>query len=205
MGYTMSQIQQQYNKVVDSYKMNMFTEVPCSSTVNYSMNGIYRSTDLKSPVNDIQSVCVKLVSRHSTLKEFTYPIYFIDLDVDKYTDFQSKQTDNHNRFYCIDDNYYTSDIEELKHARAVSLKRYIDFWDHRGKTAHLDIKKLSHSLIAYLRRAVDIKLGARTNVYTIRDVYFSYTALDRKLVVVIKHEDNYATEAFWFDPRSMAI
>lgn len=205
MGYTMHQIQKHFNDVVDTYKSMLFKEVPCSSIVNYSVNGIYRSTDLKSTARDSVSVRVRLVSKHASLDGLDYPAYFIDLDVDQYIDGQSKSTSHYNRFYCIDDNYYTSDFNEVKHAREASLKRYLDFWDHRGKTVHLNIKKMSDRLVTYLRKAVDTKLGDRTKAYTLRDVYFNYTALDRKLVVVIKHEDNYATEAFWFDPRHMSM
>lgn len=203
MGYTMHQIQTRYNDVVDDFKALMFTEVPCSSVINYSLNGVYRSTDLKSSIKDSVSVRVKLVSKHETLDGLDYPAYFMDLDADQFIDGKSKNTAHYDRFYCIDDNYYTSDLDEVKHARSVSLKRYLDFWDHRGKTMHLDINKMSERLVAYLRKAVDMKLGSRSRIYTLRDVYFSYTAHTRKLVVVIKHEDNYATEAFWFDPNLM--
>ena len=203
MGYTMSQIQTRYNDLVDDFKAMMFTEVPCSSVTNYSLNGVYRSTDLKSTVKDSVSVRVKLVSKREILDGLDYPAYFMDLDADQFIDGKSRNTAHYDRFYCIDDNYYTSDLGEVKHARSVSLKRYLDFWDHRGKTMYLDIKKMSVRLVAYLRKAVNMKLGNRSSTYTLCDVYFNYTAHARKLAVVIKHEDSSATEAFWFDPNLM--
>ncbi len=203
MGYTMHQIQKHYNDIVDTYKAMLFREVPCSSRVDYSINGVYRSTDLMSIAKDSVSVRVKLVSKHENLDGLDYPAYFIDLDAEQFVNGQAKDVAHYKRFYCIDNNYYTLCLDDVKHARAVSLKRYLDFWDYRGKSMHIDIKKMSERLVAYLRKAVDMKLGDRSRVYTLRDVYFNYTAHTRKLVVVIKHEDNYATEAFWFDPSLM--
>lgn len=203
MGYTMHQIQKRYNDIVDDYKAMLFTEVPCSSVMDYSANGVYRSTDLKSTVKDSVSVRVKLILKHENVDGLDYPAYFIDLDTVQYVNWQSKDTAHYNRFYYVDDNYYTLDLDEVKRARSVNLKRHLDFRGHRSKAANLNINKMSARLIAYLQNAIDKKLGDRTKTYTIRDIYFNYIALDRNLVVVIKHEDSEATEAFWFDPKHL--
>lgn len=203
MGYTIHQIQKQFNDVVDTYKAMLFEEVKCSSTVDYSVNSIYRSTVLKSSVRDSVSVRVNLISKHASLDGLDYKAYFIDLDADQYVYGKSKSTAHYNRFYCIDSNYYTLDFNEVKHARDVRFKRYLNFRNNRCKTIHLNISKTSDRLITYLRKAIDTELSVHTETYTLKDVYFNYTSLDRKLVVIIKREDNDATEAFSFDTRHM--
>ena len=203
MGYTIRQIKKHFNNIVDTYKAMLFEEVKCSSTADYSTNGIYRSTTLKSSARDSVSVRVNLVSKHDSLDGLDYPAYFIDLDADQYVYDQSKSTAHYNRFYCIDSNYYTLDFNELKHARDVSLKRYINFRNNRCKTIHLNINKMSDRLVTYLRKAIDGELSNSTKTYALKDVYFNYTSLDRKLVIIIKREDNDATEAFSFDTKHM--
>lgn len=203
MGYTMHQIQKCFNDVVDTYKSMLFEEVKCSSTVDYSANGIYRSTILKSSARDSVSVRVNLVSKHDSLDGLDYPAYFIDLDADQYVYDQSKSTAHYNRFYCIDSDYYTLDFNEVKRARDVSFKRYLNFRNNRCKAIHLNINKISDRLVTYLRKAIDGELSDSTKTYVLKDVYFNYTSLDRKLVVIIKCKDNDATEAFSFDTRHM--
>lgn len=202
MGYTIHQIQKQFNDVVDTYKAMLFEEVKCSSTVDYSVNSIYRSTVLKSSVRDSVSVRVNLVSKHASLDGLDYKAYFIDLDADQYVYGKSKSTAHYNRFYCIDSNYYTLDFNEVKHARDVRFKRYLNF-RNRCKTIHLNISKMSDRLVTYLRKAIDTELSVHTETYILKDVYFNYTSLKRKLVVIIKCEDNDATEAFSFDTKHM--
>lgn len=203
MGYTIHQIQKQFNDVVDTYKAMLFEEVKCSSTVDYSVNSIYRSTVLKSSVRDSVSVRVNLVSNYDSLDGLDYPAYFIDLDADQYVYGKSKNTAHYNRFYCIDSNYYTLDFNEVKHAKDVRFKRYLNFRNNRCKTIHLNISKMSDRLVTYLRKAIDTELSVHTKTYTLKDVYFNYTPINRKLVVIIKCEDNDATEAFSFDTRRM--
>ena len=203
MGYTIHQIQKQFNDVVDTYKAMLFEEVKCSSTVDYSSNGIYRSTVLKSQARDSVSVRVNLVSKHASLDGLDYKAYFIDLDADQYVYGQSKSTAHYNRFYCIDSNYYTLDFNEVKHARDVRFKRYLNSRNNRCKTIHLNINKMSYRLITYLRKAIDNELSDHMKTYTLKDVYFNYKSLDRKLVVIIKHEDNDTTEAFSFNTKHM--
>lgn len=203
MGYTIHQIQKQFNDVVDTYKTMLFEEVKCSSTVDYTSNGIYRSTALKSSVRDSVSVRVNLVSNHESLDGLDYKAYFIDLDAYQYVYGQSKSTAHYNRFYCIDSNYYTLDLNEVKRAKDVSFKRYLNFRNNRCKTIHLNISKMSDRLVTYLRKAIDTELSDHTKTYTLKDVYFNYTSLDRKLVIIIKRKDNDATEAFSFDTRHM--
>lgn len=203
MGYTIHQIQKQFNDVVDTYKSMSFEEVKCLSTVDYSSNGIYRSTVLKSSASDSVSVRVNLVSKHASLDGLDYKAYFIDLDADQYVYGQSKSTAHYNRFYCIDSNYYTLDLNEVKHAKDVRFKRYLNFRNNRCKTIHLNISKMSDRLVTYLRKAIDTEFNDHTKTYILKDVYFNYTSLDRKLVVIIKREDNDATEAFSFDTRHM--
>ena len=201
MGYTLRQIQKQFNDVVDTYKAMLFEEVKCSSTVDYSANGIYRSAILKSSARDSVSVRVNLVSKHDSLDGLDYQTYFIDLDADQYVYGQSKSTAHYNRFYCIDSNYYTLDFNEVKHAKDVSFKRYLNFRNNRCKTIHLNINKMSDRLVTYLRKVIDAELSDSTKTYALKDVYFNYTPLDRKLVIIIKREDNDATEAFSFDTK----
>lgn len=209
MGYTMSQIQNKYNDLVNDYKSKSFSEVPCSSVVNYSLDGIHRSVDLKSNIKD-SSVRVKLISKYSNIDGLDIPVSSISLDVEEFKDHIINNTSHYNKFYCVDDNYYTSDIDELKHAKDVGLKRYLNFWDHHGKVSHVNIKKMSHKLTSYLKKAIDVKLGDRIKMYSIKDIYFSYTytlnsIYNRRLVIVIKNKDKNATEAFWFDPSLMSM
>ena len=203
MGYTIHQIQKQFNDVVDTYKAMLFEEVKCSSTVDYSVNSIYRSTVLKSSVRDSVSVRVNLASKHASLDGLDYQACFIDLDADQYVYGQSKSTAHYNRFYCIDSNYYTLDFNEVKRAKDVRFKRYLNFRNNRCKTIHLNINKMSGRLVTYLRKAIDTELSDHTKTYILKDVYFNYTSLDRKLVVIIKQEGNDTTEAFSFDTKHM--
>lgn len=203
MGYTIHQIQKLFNDVVDTYKAMLFEEVKCSSTVYHTSNGIYRSTVLKSSARDSVSVRVNLVSKHASLDGLDYQTYFIDLNVDQYVYGQSKSTAHYNRFYGIDSNYYTLDFNEVKHAKDVRFKRYLNFRNNRCKTIHLNISKMSDRLVTYLRKAIDTELSDHTKTYILKDVYFNYTSLDRNLVVIIKREDNDSTEAFSFDTRRM--
>ena len=62
---------------------------------------------------------------------------------------------------------------------------------------------MSDRLVTYLRKAIDGELSNSTKTYVLKDVYLNYTSLDRKLVIIIKREDNDATEAFSFDTKHM--
>ena len=200
MGYTMQQIQKCYNDVVDIYKTMSFKEVPCSSTVDYTLNSVYQSIDLKSTASDNVSVCVKLISKREKFTGLDYPVYFIDLDADQLVNLKSANVAHYNRFYRVDGNYYTTNINDVINARAINLKRYLDFWDHRIKNMKLNLAKMPNSLVLYLHKLVNSKLGNNTKTFSIKDVYFSYTGVSRKLVIVIKYKDNLAIESFSLDP-----
>lgn len=203
MGYTMHQIQNCYNNTVKAYESMNFKNVPCSSIVNYSGN-IYRSTDLSA--DNRVTVRVQLISKRENIFGFDYPVHTLSIDTSKYVNNQKLVTEHCGKFYCIDSNYFTSDLSELKNAREISLKRYLKYHSHSSKTSYLDLSKLSSRLTSYIKKAIDKQLNCESAKYTIRDIYFSYSnSLGRKLFVVIKRDDSSATESFCFNPQLLPM
>ena len=194
MGYTASQIHKQFNSIVSHYKNIGFTEVPCSSVVNYSLNNIFRSISLiREP--DRQTVRVALDSRLEDINELCYPVYIMNLNVDS-----NMQKEISNKlFYNVRKDYYTENLQELIRARSTSEKRFLDHREGHIYTCHLDICKLSDKTISYLRSKIDAAINDsdRSNDYEIVDVYFYYVESYRQLVVVIKHSDHNCTEAIY--------
>ena len=194
MGCTASQIHKRFNFIVSHYKNSGFTEVPCSSVVNYGLNSIFRSTSLIRE-SDKQTVRVALDSRLEDIYELRYPVYTMNLNIDS-----SIQKEISNKlFYNIRKDYYTENLQELIKARSISEKRFLDYRDGRIYTCHLDICKLSDKSINYLRSKIDavINDSDRSNDYEIVDVYFYYVESYRQLVAVIKHSDRNCTEAIY--------
>jgi hypothetical protein len=194
MGCTASQIHKQFNSIVSYYKNIGFTEVPCSSVVNYSLNNIFRSTSLIRE-SDRQTVHVTLDSRLEDIDKSRYPVYTMNLNIDSSI---HKETSN-KLFYNVRKDYYTESLQELIIARSTSEKRFLDHRDGRTYTCHLDICKLSDKTISYLRSKVDAAINDsdRSNDYEIVDVYFYYVESYRQLVAVIKHSDHNCTEAIY--------
>lgn len=203
MGYTIHQIQKCFNDIVASYKAMSFAEVPCSSSINYSLSGPYRYTDLVNTVNPNCTVRIELVSGYQKLDLLDdYKVHYLDLVERRFVNHEQALVRPCQRFYYIDSNYYTDDLSEVRHARVVSLQRYLEFWSHKGKACHLKIEKLSDRLVKYLRKAVEKKSpSCCVGNYAIKDIYFNYTSNSRKLVVVVKRDDSQATEALWFEPN----
>lgn len=194
MGCTASQIHKQFNFIVSRYKNSGFTEVPCSSVVNYGLNSIFRSTSLIRE-SDRQTVRVALDSRLEDIDELCYPVYTMSLNIDSGI---QKEISN-KLFYNIRKDYYTENLQELIKARSISEKRFLDYRDGRICTCHLDICKLSDKSITYLRSKIDAAINDsdRSNDYEIVDVYFYYVESYRQLVAVIKHSDYNCTEAIY--------
>lgn len=196
MGCTASQIHKQFNSIISHYKNIGFTEVPCSSVVNYSLNNIFRSTNLIRE-SDEQTIHIALDSRLKDIDELCYPVYIMNLNVDSNI---QKEISN-KLFYNIRKDYYTDNLQELIRARSISEKRFLDHRDGRIYTCHLDICKLSDKTISYLRSKIDVAINDsdRSNDYEIVDVYFYYVESYRQLVAIIKHSDHNCTEAIYLN------
>lgn len=205
MGYTMNQIQNRYNSVVKAYESMSFKRVPCSAFINYS-SSIYRAVDLSSGEDHKVSARISMVSKQKDIFGFDYPVQTLSIITDKYVNGNKIITEDCGQFYRIDSNYFTTDLSELKHARDISAKRYIDYHSHISKTMYLDLNKISQRLMDYIKRAVDKQISDDSASYFIRDIYFSYShSLGRRLVVVIKRSERSATESFCFNPKLLSM
>ena len=205
MGYTMNQIQNCYNSVVKAYESMSFKCVPCSAFINYS-SSIYRAVDLSSGEDHKVTARVSMVSKQKDIFGFDYPVQTLSITTDKYVNGNKIITEYCGQFYCIDSNYFTTDLSELKHARDISAKRYIDYHSHISKTMYLDLNKISQRLMDYIKRAIDKQISDDSASYSIRDIYFSYShSLGRRLVVVIKRPERSATESFCFNPKLLSM
>lgn len=193
MGFTTSQVLQHFNSIVNLYKAFDYIEVPCSNICYYG--NTYRSINL---VKNDDTVTLSLERESDQDNDLDY----LNLDVKVFAkdDCKCKYHGNFYRFYKVGGDYFTLNENEAKSVAILKHNRFISYWDHRGKSLYLNINKMSAKLSAYLHKLVNTRLDDRSKDYVIRDVYFSYTECTRKLVVVIKHDDNNATEAFWFDP-----
>lgn len=205
MGYTMNQIQNRYNSVVKAYESMGFKQVPCSVFINYSTN-IYRAVDLSFGEDHRVSARISMVSKQKDIFGFDYPVQTLSIMIDKYMNGNKIITEDCGQFYCIDSDYFTTDLLELKHARDISAKRYIDYHSHISKTTYLDLNKISQRLMDYIKRAVDKQISDDSASYSIRDIYFSYShSLGRRLVVVIKRFGRSVTESFCFNPKLLSM
>ena len=119
----------------------------------------------------------------------------------QYMDVQGK------RYFHIDKNYFVTEGDELTRIRDIRTKRFLEYWNHRASRIHINYLKMSSDLLSYVTTVIDLMLNGdhRSSHYYIRDMYFNYCndkhGFDRSLVVVIKHEDKSATEAFYLKPN----
>lgn len=200
MGYTMSQIDKHYNDIVNVFKSMHFEEVPYSNRC-YCGN-IYRSVELSNKLKDTV-VTHKITLNHGTLDDldgFAYSVPYLDVADSVYVNGVHALENCYKRFYQIDSNYYTIHLSEVKHARDLHLKRYLDCIP-KSHCCYIEVNKLSDKVINYFNRRIDTAMDKlnRSHDYKIKDVYFSYRGNSRRLVVVIKHRDNLGTEAIYFN------
>ena len=90
---------------------------------------------------------------------------------------------------------YTDSEKEL------SFKRYYDYQCRRHSIINLKLNKFSNSTMNYIKRIVCKRLDEqnRSHIFDVTEVYFSYTNFaNRRMVVVIHHEDHHCTEAIYF-------
>ena len=201
MGYTMHQIDSCFNGVIEAYENMGFDKVPCSSISYYG--SIYRSVDLSK--GNI-TVRISLAKHNQTLPEFDYPVQTIIISSDKYIDNHKVHTENCNKFYFIDSNYFTDDLSEVKNARDTSLKRHLNNHSLASyKISHIDLNKVSEKLLSYLKNTLSKRIGDCS--YEIRDIYFRHgnTMKMRELVVVIKRNNKSHTEAMCFNPQLLPM
>lgn len=201
----MNQIQNRYNSVVKAYESMSFKQVPCSAFINYSPS-IYRAIDLSFGEDHKVTARVSMVSKQKDIFGFDYPVQTLSIMTDKYVGGDKIITEDCGQFYYIDSNYFTTDLSELKRARDISAKRYIDYHSHISKTMYLNLNKISQRLIDYIKRAVDKQIDDDSVNYSIRDIYFSYShSLGRRLVIVIKRFERSVTESFCFNPKLLSM
>lgn len=200
MGYTLKQIDHYYNDVVNLYRSMGFADVPCSNFTYFGNS--YRSQDLHK---DNETARVSLYCGVVTPKGFNYSVSYIDLVVEKTVDLSHRASEMFMRYYRIDDNYFTTDLQDVRVSRDIALMRYLSFWEHRSMNLHLDFNKMPDNLQRRLFTAVGGRLSEnRSSNYKVIDAYFSYVGKERKFVIVIKNDDSVASEAFWFDPIALA-
>lgn len=83
--------------------------------------------------------------------------------------------------------------------RELHINRSLNKLNGLYTSIHINKHKLKDSTKLYLRNLVSDQLldQSRSTNFDLKDVYFSYTDLDyRCLMVVIKHDDSTATETF---------
>lgn len=194
MGYTVSKVIEYFNDIVNTYKSMKFSEVPCSN-ICYCGN-VYRFVDLYKKSNGCNIAHRILLQSGSIDKvdNLGYPVHYIDLIVNKYIDGIRKSSERYKRFYMIDSNYYTTHLDEVKNARKIRLKRFLDN-TQRAKYCHINVNKLSYAALDYIKSKVNTKFKC-TN-YTIHDVYFSYRGCSRILTVVVEYDNNSKTKAIY--------
>ena len=201
MGYTMRQIDNCFNDVVEAYETMNFKKVPCSSTSYYGHT--YRLVDLS---NGYIVVRVSLVKHGQILPGFDYPVQTLTISTDKYVDHNKVIKEKCNQFYFIDSDYFTDNLLEVKNARDTSLKRYLNNSSLAAyKISHIDLQKISDRLLSYLESAINKRVGNCS--YEIRDIYFrhGYMSEMRELVIVIKRTDKHHTEAVYFNPQLLPM
>lgn len=205
MGYTINKIHNRYNSVVKAYESMCFKQVPCSAFTNYSPS-IYRAIDSSFCEDHRVTTRVSMVSKQKDIFGFDYPVQTPSIMTGKYVGDDKIITEDYGQFYCIDSNYFMTDLSELECARDISAKRYINYHSHISKTMYLNLNKISQRFIDYIKRAVDMQVGDDSVSYSIRDIYFSYShSLDCRLVVVIERFGRSATDSFCFNPKLLSM
>lgn len=85
--------------------------------------------------------------------------------------------------------------------KELSFKRYYDYQCRKYSSIRLKLNKINERTMNYIKRIVCDRLDRqkRSHIFKVTDVYFSYTNfVERRLVVVIHHEDHHCTEAMYF-------
>lgn len=201
MGYTMQQIQKYYNDIVDTYKAMSYTEVPCSSI--YTVGSVMRSVDL---TKDGKTTRIWLRSNSVKPKGFKYAVIGYSLEVSVYFNYKCVATEVLYNFYHIDGNYYTVNLDDVKAARELHIKRYLTYNSTKHSiSTFIDVNKLSYKTLNYIRGIIDTVLKDRIRQFAIYDIYFTTVLDNRKLVIVFKNSDSSGTEAIFFDPKTKLI
>lgn len=201
MGFTMHEIQTRFNDIVEMYKSMGYREVPCSCV--HCVGSVMRSVDL---TKDNKTTRIWLRSSTVNPKGFKYSVMYYSLDVSLYFNYECVVTDTLYNFYYISSNYYTSDLNEVKNAHDIHLKRYLEYHCTKNHTStHIDINKLSHRTLNYVRNIINTVLKDRPLQYAIYDLYITTVSKVRKFVIVFKNCDCNGTEAIFFDPRTKLI
>lgn len=106
-----------------------------------------------------------------------------------------------NTFYYLGDSGYTTELSKVKESRDKHLSRFLNMTSNSHSVTYLNVKKLPDRSINYLKSRIASRLKAedRSNDFKIINVYYTYSKqlTERELVVVIKHSDHFATEAFY--------
>ena len=201
MGIKMHDIQTRFNDIVDMYKSMGYTEVPCSSI--YTVGSVMRSIDL---TKDGKTSRIWLRSNSVKPKGFKYAVIGYSLEVSVYFNYRCVATEVLYNFYHIDGNYYTVNLDDVKAARELHTKRYLDYHcTKHSKSTHIDINKLSHKTLNYIRNIINTALKDRPLQYAIYDLYTTTVSKVRKFVIVFKNCDCSGTESIFFDPRTKLI
>lgn len=195
MNCTFNNIVDEFNCIVDTFIKDGFKLAKLSCVRFYPCAYNYRMLS-----KDNVSVIVSMNYRKS-VKNDAY-IFHTDIDVQTSIDGTIKDTSTVKSYYLLGDNYYTDNLQTVIDAKNLSTERYIAYYKHNTLNTHLNLSKLSSSVIAYLSSKINNAMDKmnRSHEYKISDIYFKYKDVSRKLVVVIKHKDNLGTEAIYFNP-----
>lgn len=191
IGYTFQQINDVYNELINTYKNMGFVEDPYSITQCFG--NTYGCTELFFNNKNIK-VIMEYASHNDS--RFSYPVSCVQLKLER-----PESTDViHRRFYYVADNYYLTDLDEIKKIRKLQLDRMLSRSNHTALYCDINKRKLSSNTLSFLKNRIENYLlnNNRTLSYQIKYIYFSYRNLERQLVIVIKHDDNVGTEAIYF-------
>jgi hypothetical protein len=191
IGYTFQQINDGYNALINKYKDMGFVENPYNVTQLFG--NVYGCTELF--FND-KSIKIVMERAEHNDNRFSYPVSCVQLKLEI-----PDSTDViHRRFYYVDNDYYLTDLDEIKKIRKVQLDRFLNRNNHTALYCDINKLKLSNSALSFLKNRINQYLlnGNRTLSYQIKYIYFSYRNLERQLIVVIKHDDKVGTEAIYF-------
>ena len=187
MGYTYRELLKLFDNTVNLWKLGGYDEVS-------------RSFNRHELVLGESSITIELVDKSLVLSD-DVTVYGKEIIVRKKFAGVSTYTVSAGSYYSNASSYYfVTDPYEAARSERLHIKRHLDYWNRRSKIVKLNIGKLSVHLKSYLRSLIDSRLpNHRSRNYKIADAYFSYFSTNRRLTIVIKHDDCSATESFYFN------
>lgn len=192
MNYSFNQIDHKYYELVNSYKERGYVD---KTKMTFNLD-VYRHATL---VSEFETAKI-LIKTYNDFDSHGYANYGIILVVEHYTDNKLKCTDIILKVYDISHYYYTDNLAEVHHIREIRTNRVLNHHRCKRLNIKLNCNKLKPSVHNYLHNKIFniISEHNRTDDFKLIDLYTSYNGTSRNIVAVIKHNDNKASEAFYF-------